>query len=325
MDAMASVLGTMRRFVFTPSFDKVTFDGRGFLRPPAAVATALESIPQSVILGFEFGIACPGLPEIERRLLLLAEDLRGFGYEGATMALTIRDVMGGGKRRLTERLLRGPGAPHTFLAFIGIGFAMARLPRRLWAKVVPDLTGVPYFPAMTWLAVDGYGFDRAYFDTKRWLRPDYRPSPYPWQGEPEYFLRVLDQGFGRALWFIHGADTDRVVEALRRFPAARHADLWSGVGLAAAFAGGAEQASLEKLGTISGEYLPEVAQGAVFAAKARVQAGNTTPHTEMAVRAWCGMSMTEASALADESSQRAVGERIPYEAWRQNTRRYFAR
>ena len=32
---------------------------------------------------------------------------------------------------------------------------------------MPDLTGSPYYPTMSWLAVDGYGFDLAYFDTRR--------------------------------------------------------------------------------------------------------------------------------------------------------------
>lgn len=322
---MASIIGTLRRFVFTPPFDAVTYAGRGFPVPDPAVAVTIESIPQSVILGFEFGISTKGQAEIERRLLLLSEDLRGFGYEGATMALTLRDVMGTGRARLTEKFLRGPAAPHIFLAFIGIGFAMARLPRTLWSKVVPDLSGVPYFPQSTWLAVDGYGFDRAYFDTKKWVDQQFRPKPYPWQGEPAYFMRALDQGIGRALWFMHGADGPTVIAALQRFAPERHADLWSGVGLAAAFAGGADQATLEQVGKAAGDFLPEVAMGATLAAKGRVQAGNTTPHTAMAVRTWCGMSLDEAAQLADESRIRAAGSPLEYEALRAHMRHYFRR
>jgi len=61
------------------------------------------------------------------------------------MAFTVRDSMAGGRGHRTRDLLRGPGVPHTFLTYIGIGFAMARLPRPLWKGVLPDLTGTPYY------------------------------------------------------------------------------------------------------------------------------------------------------------------------------------
>jgi hypothetical protein len=323
---VAGLVGTVRRFALTPSFDSVTFGGRGF--PPAAqeVAARLEAIPQSVILGFEFGIATKTQEEIVRRLDLVEEDLRGFAYEGATMALTIRDVMGSGRRQRARHFLLGPAAPHIFLAFIGIGFAMARLPRPLWSRVVPDLRGNPYFPASSWLAVDGYGFDRAYFDTARWVDRQYLPPAYPWQGEPAYFPRAIDQGIGRALWFIHGADVSRVAAAVRAFDPARRPDLWSGVGLAATFAGGADQPGIELLRKEAGDLLPEAAQGAVFAAKAREQAGRPTVHTAMAVDTLCGMNLDAAAELADAAAVQAAGDGgIEYEAWRERTRRRFRR
>ncbi len=110
-----------------------------------------------------------GLWEVERRLDLVDEEQRGFAYEGAVMAYTILDVMPGRTGNRTRKLLAGSGKPHIFLAYIGIGFAMARLPRVLWKRVLPDLRSAEYYPAMSWLAVDGYAFDRAYFDTPRWV------------------------------------------------------------------------------------------------------------------------------------------------------------
>src|SRR5690606_25696306 len=106
---------------------------------------------QAVVCGFEWGIDGADLWEVERRLSMVDPELRGFAYEGTTMAFTILDAMGGRGRR-TRDLLLGSGQPHIFLAYIGIGFAMARLPRRLWRKVVPDLSGSAYYPTMSWLA-----------------------------------------------------------------------------------------------------------------------------------------------------------------------------
>lgn len=305
-----------------PSLAEVSFAGRRFPVAPSGATRRLEAIPQSVVCGFEWGIDSPGLWDIESRTRLVEPELQGFAYEGATMAFTIRDAMGPGRGRRAEELLRGPGRRHIFLAYIGIGFAMARLPRMLWRKVVPDLDGVAYYPAMSWLAVDGYGFDRAYFDTRRWVEEQHRPPSYPWAGAPDYFARAVDQGIGRALWFIHGAAVRSVASAVRSFATERQPDLWSGVGLAAAFAGCAPPDALAALAREAGEHRADAAQGAVFAAKARSYAGHVPEHTRAATGALAGLSVEAAAALADDSAPApgAVGGEPDYERWRKHVR-----
>jgi enediyne biosynthesis protein E2 len=319
---MPTTFGSLRRLVMTPSLARVSFAGRGFPGPPSAATERLEAVPQAVICGFEWGIDARDQWEVERRLSLLDPELRGFGYEGATMAFTILDSMAGGRGHRARDLLRGPGAPHIFLAYIGIGFAMARLPRPLWKKVVPELSGSPYYPTMSWLAVDGYGFDRAYFDTRRWVDEQKVPSPYPWAGSPEYFLRAVDQGIGRALWFIHGGRPADVGAAVQRFASGRHPDLWSGVGLAAAFAGGCPADALATLRCDAGECRAELAQGAVFAVRARSYAGLVPEHSRAAARVLAGLSAEAAVALADDCAV-TVSESaaVPaYELWRRRVR-----
>lgn len=56
---------------------------------------------------------------------------------------------------------------------------MTRLPRVLWKKVVPDLAGSPYYSTMSWLAVDGYGFDLAYSHSRRFVDGQQVPKLYP--------------------------------------------------------------------------------------------------------------------------------------------------
>lgn len=321
---MPTVRGTVIRLTRAPSLADVTFAGRGFPAKPSAATRRLEAVPQSVVCGFEWGLDARDQWELERRLDLVEPDLRGFAYEGATMAYTILDVMGRPGQR-TRDLLRGPGAPHLFLAYIGIGFAMAKLPRMLWRKVLPDLTGSPYHPTMSWLAVDGYGFDKAYFDTHRYLDEQQRPAPYPWQGAPGYFPRACDQGIGRAIWFIHGAVTPDCAAAVDRFPAERRGDLWSGVGLAATFAGGGDATSLAALRRAAGEYAPDLAQGAAFAAKARSWAGYVPQHSELAMRAIGGRGVEETARLTDEAAVRhSDNADLPaYELWRRQVRQLF--
>lgn len=322
---MSTLFGSLRRLVLAPSLSEVTFGERGFPAPATPRTEALEAIPQAVVCGFEWGIDSGDLWDVERRLNMVEPELRGFAYEGVTMAYTIRDAIHGHR---TRDLLLGPGKQHLFLAYIGIGFAMARLPRRLWRRMLPDLTGLPYHPTMSWLAVDGYGFDLAYFHAGRWVDRQDVPAPYPWQGSPEYFPRAVDQGIGRALWFIHGAQPEAVAAAIARFARNRQADLWSGVGLAATFAGGTTAAGFATLREVADAYRPELALGTVFAVKGRTYAGFAPPHTETACGVLAEMSLDDAVALSDrtESSSRGADDlrsAPPYELWRQRIRNHF--
>jgi enediyne biosynthesis protein E2 len=323
---MSAIFGALRKNLLAPSLEDVTFAKRGFPARPTPDARNLESIPQHVITGFEFGIEFGDRPDSIQRLDMIEREFRGFAYEGATMAFTLLDVLPGRRSDRTRKFLDGHGEPHLFLAYIGIGFAMSHLPRVLWPKVLPELKNTRWHPTVSWLAVDGYGFDQAYFHTKKWIHEQYVPKPYPWQGMPDYFPRACDQGIGRALWFMHGADVPGVTAAVNAFAAHRHVDLWSGVGLAAAYAGSGDSQALKALREASGEYLPELAQGAVFAAKARHWADLIVPHTEISTQLLCDMSVQEASDLSDRASGGFSPERGPipdYEIWRNRVQAHF--
>ncbi|GAA4549701.1 DUF1702 family protein [Amycolatopsis samaneae] len=322
---MSTLFGVLRKKMLAPSLASVGFAERGFPVTPSAATVKLEAVPQAVVCGFEWAIEGASLWELERRLELVEPEQRGFAYEGATMGCSILDAMPGGGRNRTRELLEGPGKPHIFLTYIGIGFAMARLPRPLWKNILPELSEVPYHPTMSWLAVDGYGFDRAYFDTRRWVDERAEPEPYPWAGRPDYFPRAFDQGVGRALWFINGGDPRAVAEAVKRFPEQRQADLWSGVGLAATFAGGCDRAGLAELRRSSGPHHAELALGAVFAVKARTFSSFVPRHTHAAAGALTDLTVEAAVELADrtEVAPDLAAPEPPYEVWRERIRAGF--
>ncbi|WP_256104189.1 DUF1702 family protein [Streptomyces sp. ODS05-4] len=319
------VLGALRRLAMAPSLHEVSFAGRGFAVEPSERARRLEAVPRAVVTGFEWGIEDKDLATTEARLALVDPEQRGFAYEGATMACAIRDTMGPRGHRARD-LLRGGGRPHIFLNYIGIGFAMAKLPRPLWKKLVPDLTEPEFYPAMSWLCVDGYGFDRAYFDTATWVGEQRRDAPYAWDGDPGYWARAFDQGVGRALWFVHGGHTAHVTAAVRAFAEGRQADLWSGVGLAATFAGGFTPAGLAALAADAGEHRGHLAQGSVFAAKARHHAGFVPEHSAAAVHAFTGLETAAVARLADDTAadRAEIGAGPAYEVWRRNVREQLA-
>jgi hypothetical protein len=309
----------LRQLTLAPSLQRISFAGRGFPAAGSAAAEQLEAIPRAVVCGFEWAIAGSSVADLHRRLRLIDPEQRGFGYEGAAMACTVLDSARGHR---TRDLLTGPGERHILLAYIGIGFAMARLPRPLWRKVLPDLSHSHYHPTMSWLAVDGYGFDLAYFHTERWVDRQQIPASYPWLGHPEYFPRAVDQGIGRALWFIHGGDCPSVAAAVNRFAEARRADLWSGVGLAATFAGGAP--TVGPLLELAGAHRPDLAVGATLAIKGRSDAGYLPEHSEQCALNLTGRSAAELVELADRTEQPDgldSADEPEYERWRQRIRR----
>jgi hypothetical protein len=170
--------------------------------------------------------------------------------------------------------------------------------------------------------LDGFGFHEGYFHWRRyqdgkWLRRNLRG----------YQLRAFDQGLGRSLWFIGGADSEQISKLLAAFPASRLPDLWSGVGLACAYAGGADPAQVSSLRDASGKYFQHLAQGVVFAVKARERAGNIAPHTEVACRTLCALSVEDAARIADATLpgalEAATAECPAYEIWRGRIRTHF--
>jgi hypothetical protein len=147
-----------------------------------------------------------------------------------------------------------------------------------------------------------------------------------------YLGRAVDQGIGRALWFGGGADPERVAALVVGFAAERRADLWSGVGLAATYAGGASREDLARLPALAGVLRAHLAQGAAFAAAARTIAGNVTTHTEVAARTLAGAPAGELAQLAlVHEPEPPVGVRPDmstsgdiYEGWRARVRAALA-
>lgn len=332
----ATIMGSIRKRLTAPDTSEASFTVRGFDTSGPA-RDKLEMSVLQYLIGYEFGIEQKGHDDVVARLETLEREYRGFAYEGAATALALRDVMSPlPGNRITESFLLGsqydpgdydaaPGSKHVFMAYIGIGFALAQLPKPLWQRALPDQSKIVDHPSLRWLIMDGYGMHMAFFEPRKWVDGQNVAKRYPWKGSVDYTNRVIDHGIGRALWFIHSGDVERLLAVVAKFPPARRADLLCGLGLAATYAGGVGVDSLEALLRGAGEYRPELAQGAVFALRARVVSDLVTPHHELAAQVFCGCSVEEANGIARKeiSGLPEDGAVEAYEVFRQRVQKHF--
>jgi hypothetical protein len=295
--------------------DEATFKRRGFTLPSPAARERLEGIGRTFITGYNGALGASNLASLASALDATDPTLRGFAYEGAAMALTLLDLLLPKRSGRLEALLEGPGRLHLYLVHVGAGWALARLARG--ERDVPRSLD----PLLRWLAFDGYGFHEGYFHPVRSFRDHTRS-----QRLSGYALRAYDQGLGRSLWFVEGADANRVAGVVSTFAAERRADLWSGVGLAAAYAGGTDEHGILLLRELAGAYTPHLSQGAAFAAKARESAGLATADTALACRVLCDSSASAAAGVTDAAlvELNRKGDEPDYEIWRQRIRRRYS-
>ncbi len=303
-----------RRLLAIP-IEEVSFARRGFRGGTEEVHALLERVGRSFLAGYHAALEQRSHERLTARLEEIDADHRGFAFEGAAMALTLLDILVPWRRRL-QTLLAGSGAAHVYMVHIGAGWAIARLP------IAMGVVLRRFDPLLRWLALDGYGFHQGFFHWPRAVVEHQVPSRL--RG---YAARAFDQGLGRSLWFVEGAEVRRIAATIATFPDSRHADLWSGIGLACTYAGGADRADIEELAKAAGDFGPQMAQGAAFAAEARQRAGDPNPHTELACRVLCRRSAEDAAQLTRLTRRDlpADAEEPAFEVWRQRIQENLAR
>ena len=310
-----SLLGQARRRFLGLSTAEASFAQRGFRASDEEARRRLEQIGILFLSGYHAALEESEFGPLARRLAIVEADLQGFAFEGAAMGLGLLDCFTPWRkdrwRTFTERL----GQPHIYMMHVGLGWALARLRR----SVTSHLAQLD--PLLGWLAVDGYGFHEGYF---YW--PQYVEGRAIHARLHGYALRVFDQGLGRSMWFVKGADVAAVANAINAFPAARRDDLWSGVGLACAYAGGCDRTAIESLRASAHEHLSSLAQGVAFAAKTRQRAANLNLHTKNICRLICGHSAEETAAITDAALEdlREEGGLPAYEVWRRRIQNKIA-
>ena len=292
----------------------VSFEQRGFRGASRSMTHRLEAVGSAFLTGYHFALESGSISELESKCSGVEPELRGFACEGAAMGLALLDRLTPWSAHGVEQFLAGSCERHAYMIHVGVGWVWARMPfgfRRRQEKMNPLLG---------WLAFDGWGFHEGFFHWPGYIAG--QQAPMRLRG---YERRVFDQGLGRSFWFVNGGNVELIGQTIANFPSVRQPDLWSGIGLAAGYAGIVSASSLQDLRDRSGPCRPQLAQGAAFAAKARQRAGNAAGHTRMAAEILCGMSADEAAQVTDTALEHLAAdpETPAYETWRRRIQNRF--
>lgn len=291
--------------IFSLPARAASFDRLGFGPCDAAVRTRLERVLETFLHGYNLTLAYSDDPELVAATLRrqLDDHHVGFAFEGAGMALALRDLLAPWRPSRLRDFIEGAGNDHDYIAIVGAGFAIARVPwgRRLWPWFMNRLD-----PLIAWCVPDGYGFHEGIFHRRRYFEGHAEPPAWL----PPFARQLFDSGLGRSLWWSEGAQPRRIARAIGAFPAARQPEMWTGIGVAAAYAGGAGEGALGELLDLAGPHRADFLSGLPFAARMRQKGRNPSPVTARACELLLGRGANETAdwlvatlgrALADES------------------------
>ncbi|GHO59997.1 DUF1702 family protein [Ktedonobacter robiniae] len=296
---------------------ETTFQRRGFFMGQKQGKERLEQCGKAFVHGYNTVLQNDQHTQFVPQLEQVDMALKGFAYEGAAMALAMLDYFSPWKQRLLTFLAK-EGDEHAYMLHVGLGWTFARVPRSR-QRVLSRMDSL-----YRWLALDGYGFHEGYFSWRRMFQQQVQHKHLV-----GYEKRSFDQGLGRSLWFVQGTDVSRIIATIQAFPVSRQPDLWSGIGLASTYAGGAIATDLHLLYQAANQYRPQLAQGAAFAAKARQRANNLQEETEQACQIFCHTSAQQAASITDQALEGLpLSQQDPdmpaYETWRERIQTSFA-
>lgn len=236
----------------------------------------------------------------------------GFAYEGTGMYYALLDLVLPGNASRLRAFTEGPGSKHAFIVTVGAGFAIGRIP---WGAYMLERYMRRLHPLKAWCVPDGYGFHQGIFHHRRYIEACAEPPRHV----PRYAWPLFDSGIGRSMWWVLASSPQRIKHAIERFPEHRRAELWCGIGVACAYAGGLDAQSLLELRECSGEYSVDFLSGPPFAAQMRVEGENPSPWTELACKTFYGKSPEATADMAmqalnaarpDDMSETEIRERL---------------
>lgn len=316
-----SRLRDSRRALLTPAPRELDAGRLGF-QPWAGSTSVVSDVSRAFLEGYGHAVRHRSVVQVAENIAELPPEWLGFAMEGAGMGAAVRGAVEPWNRGLFAELLMRSGERHVYMIYVGLGWALARLPRLIW----PGLRSLD--PLYAPLVLDGFGFHQVFFHYREFERD--RNVAFPmsaWPHDQVEGVQAIYQGAGRALWFAEGADPGRLAEAVSKVDERLTASMWAGIGLAAAYAGGRGDRTLRDLVAAAGKERGWLRQGAAFAVEARHRSGLSVEHTHLAARNIVGLEVEDvAEAVARNRPPANSVERgtASYDEWRSRIAREFS-
>jgi hypothetical protein len=234
----------------------------------------------------------------------------GVFIEGASMACTLMDMFMPWRNDRWQKLFMAVGDRHPVQLYLGRGMAISQANQSVTKHLEQ------FDELLSPFVVDGYAFHSALFGSTDFA--SHRGSDC--QG---HLQKVLDQGIGRSYWFASGGNTDKILAKVANMPESRHRELWVGLGVASAYAGGSSPADLSALAVASGHHRGSLGQGAVFAAYVRNLAGNQAEHTNVACKIFSSFDARQAAKIVEGAFRRVRSKKgfVAYHDWQSKVRK----
>jgi enediyne biosynthesis protein E3 len=310
-------LNTIRKQVLGLSLSEASFKSRGFEQGHEA-QPRLELVAKTVVHGYNVAIENGWSEDLQVNTSQVKDELVGFFHEGIGMGLYVLDVCSLFNKNRFWKFVKGWGHKHEYMSYIGAGLASGvfNLPIEDFLKTACPTSGC--------LILDGLGFYNAYFKSRKTLQGFYIPD---YIKANDFFLERYDNGIGRAIWFYNSGEPHLIAYTVSTFPSYRRAAIWSGIGLAATYAGGIGEDKLRLLKTLSGEHAIMLAQGSVLATHTRHRAGNPHQH-DTTEQILIGKSSIECHLFATEAKndlqeRRYIDGRPSFQVFLENIRRWI--
>ena len=107
---------SFRKLLFGISPAETTFSKRGFQAVSPDVRERLENIGETFVDGYHAALLDDNLESLCTQLDTLPNEMRGFAYEGAAMAMTLLDFLSPWNRSRFKKFVQGVGAHHIYVS-----------------------------------------------------------------------------------------------------------------------------------------------------------------------------------------------------------------
>lgn len=214
------------------------------------------------------------------------KEFRSIAYEAASMQIALKDFKENSLLQSWNVFANYFAKPHAAQVYAGLGWAVAEQTISLETIIVnlPEL--------LRYRIADGCGYYDGIFRSRQTIRNKQLPTYISGMALAPYY-----QGIGRSLWYISKGDAAKTNELLLGFPEERYADIFRGIGIAVAYVGGSDEATLKLLLQLSGDYKSQFACGVALAVRSRIQANSLTADAELCCCILCNRSSEEAAQV----------------------------